>query len=38
MTQPLLLQVMVKRVGTGAMFRPKSRKDEWVAKLVLGTE
>ena len=33
-----MLQVMVKPLGMGAIFRPKSGKDEWFRKLVLGTE
>ena len=37
-TERVPLQVMVKRLGTGAIFRPKSGKSEWFTKLVLGTE
>ena len=32
----VLLQVMIKRLGTGAIFRPKSGRYDWFTKLVSG--
>ena len=34
----LRLQVIVNRLGTGAIFQPKSGKYEWFNQRVLGTE
>ena len=32
----ILLQVMAKRLGTGAIFRPKFGRYQWFTKLVSG--